>query len=136
MKLSKESRYALEGLLVLARKKSPSTMPLHEIANKAEVPVPFLAKIFQKLSRAQIVNSSRGSVRGYALAHSPRDILLKDVLLAIEGNTIFDRCIFWSDKCADIAPCPLHFEWKRTRQRIAELMQQTTLAALLKNNRQ
>jgi DNA-binding IscR family transcriptional regulator len=43
---------------------------------------------------------------------------------------LFDRCIFWSDRCADSSPCPLHFQWKRVRQSISDLMQRTTLADL------
>ena len=66
---------------------------------------------------------------------SPRDIKVK-ILLATEGSDIFDRCIFWSDRCADTDPCPLHFRWKKVRQRVIdELMERTTLADLAKGPR-
>lgn len=133
MKLGKESRYAIDGLLVLARKPLGTIMQLQDIADAAEAPANFLAKTFQKLNRANIVTSSRGAVRGYALARRPNAIKVKDIFVAVEGADVFDRCLFWSDRCADQSPCPMHFQWKRARQSIAALMQRTSLADLESN---
>jgi Rrf2 family protein len=135
MKLSKESRYAIEGLMVLAKKQFGVPMQLRHIAAAAGVPPSFLAKIFQKLHRANVLTSSRGAVRGYALAHHPNAIKMADVFTAVEGGDVFDRCIFWSARCADRSPCPMHFEWKRMRQAIVGLMQKTTLADLARRER-
>lgn len=130
MKLAKESRYAIEGLVVLARKPLGTTMQLRDIAAAAAVPSNFLAKIFQKLNRANILTSSRGAVRGYAIARRPNTIRMKDVVMAVEGSDVFDRCIFWTDRCADLAPCPMHSEWKPVRRAIERRMQRITLADL------
>jgi len=130
MKLGKESRYAIEGLVVLAKNPFGTTMHLRDIADLGGVPQNFLAKIFQKLRRANIVASSRGAVRGYALARRSRAINVRDILLAVEGSDTFDHCFFWSDRCAQAAPCPMHIHWKRVRQTIAALMERTTVADL------
>jgi Rrf2 family iron-sulfur cluster assembly transcriptional regulator len=135
MKLGKESRYAIEGLVVLANKPLGTTMQLSDIAEVGGVPHNFLAKIFQKLKKANIVTSSRGAVRGYALAHRPSAIKLKDIFLAVEGSDLFDRCLFWSDRCADSSPCPMHSQWKQVRQSVAALMQRSTLAHLARKSR-
>ena len=130
MKLGKESRYAIEGLMVLAKNRIGSPIQLRHIAKAAGAPPSFLAKIFQKLNRANIVISSRGAVRGYVLARRAEAIKLADIFAAVEGDDVFDRCIFWSDRCADVSPCPIHSEWNRARQAIEGLMQGTTLAEL------
>ncbi len=130
MKLGRESEYAVKGLLALAKKPFGTTMLLRDIAVSGKIPESFLSKIFQKLARAGVLQSSRGAVRGYALARRAKDIKVKDVFLAIEGPELFDRCIFWSDKCADSDPCPMHFRWKRVRQQAAEMMEKTTLAEI------
>ena len=130
MKLGKESRYAIEGLMVLAKNRIGSPIQLRHIAKAAGAPPSFLAKIFQKLNRANIVISSRGAVRGYVLARRAEAIKLADIFAAVEGDDVFDRCIFWSDRCADVSPCPMHSEWNRARQAIEGLMQGTTLAEL------
>jgi len=133
MKLGRESAYAIEGLLVLAARPVGAPMILGDIADARGVPQSFLAKIFQKLARSGIVLSSRGAIRGYALARPPKQIKVKEIVLAIEGPDLFDRCIFWSDRCGDSDPCPMHFRWKRLKKRIiGELMERTTLADLAK----
>jgi len=133
MKLGRESAYGIEGLLTLATKPRGTAMPLRDIASASGVPQSFLAKIFQKLTRYGIVCSFRGAVRGYALARSPNRIKLKEILLAIEGPDLFERCIFWSDRCADSNPCPLHEQWKEIKEKaIGKLVEKTTLADLMK----
>jgi Rrf2 family iron-sulfur cluster assembly transcriptional regulator len=134
LKLGRQSAYAIDGLLVLAERPLGTVMLLRDIADEGKVPENFLAKIFQKLAHGGIVTSSRGAVRGYALSRKPKAIKVKEILLAVEGSDLFDRCIFWSDRCADANPCPLHFRWKKMRERvIGALMEQTTLADLFKD---
>jgi len=136
VKLGLQSSYAIDGLLVLAGKPFGTVMLLREIAIAGSVPENFLAKIFQKLARAGVLGSSRGAVRGYALARKPKDVSVKQILLPLEGSDLFDRCIFWSHRCADADPCPLHFCWKKVRQKvIGELMERTTLKDLAKARR-
>ncbi|MFQ5850125.1 MAG: RrF2 family transcriptional regulator [Candidatus Binatia bacterium] len=133
MKLGRESAYGIEGLLALAKRPPGTTMLLSDIAAARRVPQSFLAKIFQKLTRHGVVRSFRGSVRGYALARRPKEIKVKDILLAIEGPDLFERCIFWSDRCAHTNPCPLHDRWKQLKQQVIEgLIERTTLADLMK----
>ena len=132
MKLGRESEYAIEGLLALAKKPLGTTVLLRDIAVAGKIPASFLSKIFQKLARAGVLQSSRGAIRGYSLARRAKDIRVKEIFLAIEGADLFDRCIFWSDRCADADPCPMHARWKLVRQQVVEMMEQTTLADLLK----
>ncbi len=130
MRIGREGAYAIEGLLALAAKPMGTVMILRDIAASRSVPQKFLAKIFHKLVRGGIVISSRGAVRGYSLARLPNEIRMKDVLLATEGQDLFERCILWSDHCADTNPCPLHDQWKRVREYIVEEMERTTLVDL------
>jgi len=135
MRIGRESAYAIEGLLALAAKPRGTVMLLRDIAGSRDVPRTFLAKIFQKLVRSGIVVSSRGAVRGYALARRKSDINVKEIFIAIEGPEVFNHCILGSDRCADTNPCALHSRWKQARQRIVdELMERTTLADLARGD--
>ena len=134
MKLGRQSAYAIDGLLVLAAERFGAVMLLRDIARSRNVPESFLAKIFQKLARGGLVVSSRGAVRGYGLARKPKDITAKEIFVAVEGADLFDRCIFWSDRCADANPCPMHYRWKRVREKVVDdLMERTTLADLARD---
>jgi Rrf2 family protein len=134
VKLSKESAYGIGGLMVLAASPPGTTMLLSDIARRGTLPQSFLAKTFQKLARHGIVRSFRGSsTRGYVLTRPPREIKLGEILLAIEGPDLFERCIFWSDRCADTNPCPLHEYYKSLSEALnGRLMERVTLADLLK----
>ena len=134
MKLGRQSAYAIDGLLVLAAERFGTVMLLRDIARSKNVPESFLAKIFQNLTQSGLVVSSRGAVRGYALARRPKEIKAKEIFVAVEGEDLFDRCIFWSDRCADSNPCPMHDRWKKVRERaIGDLMERTTLADLARD---
>ena len=108
---------------------------LDDLVMGTDLPRDFLAKIFQKLARSGIVVSSRGAVRGYALARRKSEINVKEILIAIEGPEVFSHCILWSDRCADANPCALHSRWKQARHQIVDLlMERTTLAELARGD--
>lgn len=130
MRLSKESRYAIIGMEVLAGKPEGTILEVAQVAAEAGLPAPFLAKIFGKLTRHGILTSHRGKERGYALARPPREVKLRSVLEAVDGPDLFERCVFWTDTCDEVNPCPLHESWKSLRPLIAEAMSKTTLADL------
>jgi Rrf2 family protein len=126
--LSRESQYGLEGLIVLARQPRGKVMLLSQIARTGQLPVGFLARTLQKLRRHSLVSSHRGAVRGYALARPPQEIRLRDIFEAIEGPTVFRRCIFSHRQAGDSHPCRLHDEWARVNATLLAVMDGTTLA--------
>jgi Rrf2 family protein len=129
--LRRESQYALEGLLVLARQPQGSVMLLKHVAQAANVPANFLARILQKLKRHNLVTSSRGAVRGYALARAAREITLHEIFEAIEGPAVFRRCLFSSRRVAEPSGCRLHREWAPIATRLRAVMDETTLAQVV-----
>jgi len=127
MILSRQSEYGLEGLIVLARQPQGKVMLLQEIAEARQLPPGFLAGIFQKLRRHNLVASHRGAVRGYALARPPREINLREIFEAIEGPNPFGRCIFWPGRCDDREPCHLHPAWATVSTKLLKVTEKTTL---------
>lgn len=132
MKLSRESEYGVQGLLHLARQPSGSVVQLAAIAEAQGLPQSFLAKIFQKFTQYGLVRSFRGATRGYALGRPPAEITLGEVLGAIEGPELLERCLFWSHRCAEDDPCVLHEWWKQIKPRMAAMMEVTTLQDLVR----
>ena len=96
MNLTRESEYALRGLVRLATY-PPGCMVSHsEIAQAEELPAAFLAKIFQKLARHGVLEAERGRGSGYALRGSPAMTRIWKVFEAIEGSEALKRCLLWS----------------------------------------
>ncbi len=128
MILSRESQYGLEGLIVLARQPRGKVMLLRQIAQAGRLPAGFLARTLQKLRRHNLVSSHRGAVRGYALARPADDVRLREIFEAIEGPTVFRRCIFSPRHAGDPLPCRLHDEWAEISAALRAVMEETTLA--------
>ncbi len=135
MRLTRESKFALLGLAYLARRPSGKLTPLAEVATAQDLPVSFLSKIFQKLGRAGLLISERGRKSGYALARPGAEIRIRDVLEAVEGRDIFQRCLLWNGSCGDTNPCPLHFRLKELRPSLESIFSEVTLDQYLSQSR-
>ena len=115
MRLSRETEYALQGLVFLARQGDGTVVQLADIASAQRIPSTFLSKIFQKLARYGLLRSHRGSLRGYSLGRTANEISLREILEATEGPDLFSRCAFGHHACGgDKNPCVLHGVWRKT----------------------
>jgi len=128
MHLTRESDYALVGLAVLVEAGEAAVLPVSEIARSRDLPEAFLARIFRDLVRRGILESRRGRGNGYTLARPASSISLREVIEAVEGSEVFERCLLWRERCHDENPCPLHHRLKELRPGIEELLDSTTLA--------
>ena len=63
-----------------------------DLAEYQGVSVSFVAKIFTKLQKAEIVKATEGSRGGFELSRSPEQISILNVVDAIEGEKPLFRC--------------------------------------------
>ncbi len=133
MQLSRESEYGLKAMIYLAQQPPTTVLTLNQIADARDLPVGFLAKTFQKLTRHGLVQSFRGRRRGYCLAREASEIRLRELLEAIEGTDLFQRCVFWGNRCGDSNPCLLHAGWRDIKPQLTEFLEGLTLACLAEN---
>lgn len=134
MQLTKESEYALLGMAALARRPVGAIVSLAEIAGERDLPQTFLAKIFQKLARAGVLRASRGRGSGYALSAPPDAITMREILEAVEGPRLFQKCLLWNGHCHDTEPCPLHFRLKELTPAIEQMLESLTLAEYIEGS--
>ena len=52
-----------------------------------------------------------------------------EVILAIDGPDLFDRCVLGLDYCGDDRPCPLHPQWRVVKQGMKEREEADSLAS-------
>ncbi len=74
--------YALLGLIYLAKHPKKS-IKISEIAKAENIPLPFLQKVFQILSKAKIVKTTFGPKGGYELAIPAEKITLNKLFLVL-----------------------------------------------------
>src|SRR5690242_9418500 len=92
LQLPPPTRYALCGLVCLARQSAGHYALVEEVAAAAKLPKHFLAKIFQQLAHQGLLLSRRGPGGGYALAKAPESVSLLSILSALEQTPLSNFC--------------------------------------------
>jgi len=85
MDLSAKGEYGILAALDLALTRDAALVQAKAIAERQSIPIKFLEHILRALRNAGLVESSRGIHGGYRLAKPPGEILMGDVIQAIEG---------------------------------------------------
>lgn len=132
MILHRSSELAIRAALFLAQQAPGKLSPVHETAAHIGVSEAYLAKILQRLASAGLVRSFRGPGKGMELGRAPASITLDAIVCAIEGPRMEDECVLGIGICSKETPCSLHTDWIPIRAAIQALLQNTTLANLVK----
>lgn len=130
MLLNKTSEYGIRAMLYLAQAGSDGYISAGEIGKHLDISAHFLTKIMQQLTAAGLVKSYRGPNGGLALARDPESISVRDVYVALEGDSLFDECVLGLPECGNRKPCPFHDQWATTRDRISLMMSEQSLKDL------
>src|SRR5437016_4080862 len=85
MKISQKGLYALQALMMLARRYNQGAIRIRDIAYEEDLPEKFLELILLELKNARIVESARGAKGGYQLRRSPAEIRLSEIIRLIDG---------------------------------------------------
>jgi Rrf2 family cysteine metabolism transcriptional repressor len=83
--ISKKGVYGLSAMYVLALNTQDTLMHSKDIAKKANIPHNFLEQILIILKKEKLVRSIRGNKGGYRLARSKEQIIVYDILDALES---------------------------------------------------
>jgi len=126
--LSPTCKQALRALIFLAMEEGNGPIQIREISHAEAIPHPFLAKILHSLRNRGLVRSTKGPGGGYELSRPAEQILVKDVITAIDGVVELNSvCILGLDSCSDETPCALHDQWKRFRNLFESTISSLTL---------
>lgn len=87
MKLTRRGHYSVKALLDLSLQTTGKRVSVTAIAQRQNLPAPYLEKLLIELRRANLVVSVRGSQGGYRLAKPPAEISLGEILEAV-GETV------------------------------------------------
>ena len=131
MKISRETDYAVRCLLHMARRPG-GIFTVRKISGPRGIPPMFLAKILQKLGKAGITSSVRGSRGGFRLSRSPGEITLLSVFEAVEGPLAPNECLVEGSRCSQAGRCAVHPVWKELRETLAKSLGKVTLRQLAK----
>jgi len=127
---SRAAQHAIRALTYLATIPAGIHVPVREIAGAAGVPLPFLSKIMQSLTRRGLITSQKGPGGGVALGRRASQITLEEIVIAIDGSEFTTGCVLGLPKCGDESPCPAHDAWKVLRETLRRQLHRLTLGEL------
>ncbi|RMD49801.1 MAG: Rrf2 family transcriptional regulator [Ignavibacteria bacterium] len=127
---SKKCELAIQAVLFLSIKKSQIIFNAKEISEELKVPKEFVSKMLQILTDSGIVGSKKGKNGGFYLAKRPSQIKLIDIVLAIDGDEVFNNCVLGFPGCSDNNPCPVHEKWGKLRTDAYKMLSEETLEQL------
>lgn len=133
MKLTNRSEYALLALVYLARQDPNQYVTIETIALAQGIPPKFLEQLLLTLKRAHLLRSAKGHFGGYALAKSPEEITLAEVI------RIFDGALAPTGSVSEYfyEPTPIEKEknlvkvFRTIRDFISDTLENTTLADVM-----
>jgi Rrf2 family protein len=128
MLYSKSAEYAIRAFVHLSQVPEGKFAMVKNIAKEEEIPAHFLAKILQQLARKGLLRSSKGPTGGFVLRQKAEDISLKDIVMALDGLSDYEKCASGLAECNDDQPCGMHDAWNALRTRIIGYLEQTSIA--------
>ena len=132
MQLTRSGEYGLKGVVFLAKQSHKQFSFVSQISREVKIPEKFLAKIFQRLSKAGLLRSTRGANGGFALGRPAKEITMKAVIEAIEGPIALNRCLLRQGECEEEQVCPLHGVLGEAQERFLEVLERTTMEDLVR----
>jgi len=130
---SKTCEYGMRAVIFIAEESNEGRRTgIKEIARQIDSPEAFTAKILRILVKNEIICSSKGPSGGFYMPEeSLSEIKLVKIISAIDGDAVFKACALGLDSCSEDSPCPLHNEFKRIRDDLAEMLHSISIRDLM-----
>ncbi|MCE5186572.1 MAG: Rrf2 family transcriptional regulator [Planctomycetaceae bacterium] len=131
MKLSSRTRYGMRAVLELALEYGKAPLQIKTIADREDISNKYLEQLIAMLKASGLVRSIRGPRGGYVLAKPPSEVLMKDVVLTLEGPMVPADCFKhpeYTERCTD---CATRQIWQKLQTAILDVLESVTLADLV-----
>ncbi len=130
MRLTRAAEYAVRCIVYLTLQGRGVLVKRQKIADEADIPSHFLAKIVQDLARAGLIEIRQGSMGGLALLRDPETITLLEVVEIMIGEIFLNDCVALPDSCNVSYSCSVHKVWMRARDQLRDTLRRVTFAEL------
>jgi Rrf2 family protein len=138
MRLSKKGEYAIRALVEIgfeSHLRPNSLIQISTVAERTNIPEKFLEQILLALRNGGVLKSKRGVEGGYALAKTPAEITLGEVVRLLDGPLAPIPCVsataYEPCSCPDEESCGLRIAMKQVRDAICAILDNYGLDRLI-----
>jgi FeS assembly SUF system regulator len=130
LRVTKLTDYATVVLTALAARPD-AVLSAPELAERAGLELPSVAKLLKPLAQAGLVEGFRGTNGGYRLARAASQISLVEIVEAMEGPLGMTECSVHAGACGIEHSCGVRANWRRINDVVADALRSVTLAQML-----
>ncbi|HBC55801.1 MAG TPA: Fe-S cluster assembly transcriptional regulator IscR [Gammaproteobacteria bacterium] len=132
MRLTTKGRYAVTAMLDLAIHEQDGPITLADISRRQGVSLSYLEQLFSRLRKNELVQSARGPGGGYRLGRHSDQIMVGDVIRAIDESMDATRCR-GGENCQNGQMCLTHQLWQDLSNQISDFLDSISLQSLIQN---
>ena len=133
MKLTTKSRYAVTAMLDIAYHNKGNPISLPEIADRQNISLSYLEQLFSRLKKSGLVESIKGPGGGYMLSKGADDIVISEVIQAVDEDLETTACNGKSN-CHNNHQCISHNLWQDLGIEIKNFLSDITLQQVISKN--
>jgi len=131
MRLTRAAEYAVRCMIYLSRQGQGVLTSRQEIAQQADIPTHFLAKIAQDLAKAGLIEIRQGARGGFLLSKNPAAISLLEVVETMIGEIHLNDCVARPSGCKASYHCAVHRVWLGAREQLRATLRQVNFDQLI-----
>ena len=130
MKLTTKGRYAVTAMLDLALHEGKGPITLADISSRQEISLSYLEQLFAKLRKNGLVSSARGPGGGYKLSRDSEQIVIAEIIAAVDETVDATRCQR-KGNCKKDEQCLTHELWCDLSDQIFDFLSSISLGQLV-----
>ena len=131
MLLTKKGKYAVTAVLDMAVHQSSNKFTsIAEIAERQNMPLPYLEQIFRRLRISGILEAARGPNGGFRLTRSPEKTSIGQIITEVE-NTMDATSCKGSGNCNLGNSCLTHGLWSELNENVESFLFSKTISDVL-----
>ena len=134
--ISKKTKYAINALVYLAKKRDEGPILISDIAESEHIPQKFLEAILLDLKKAGILASKKGKGGGYYLSKNPSSVHVAEVMRLFDGPIALLPCVTYMyyercEECKDEETCGIRDVFLEVRNKTVDLLKGATLDEII-----
>ena len=131
IRISRITDYGIVLMAHLAERNGDKPRNAREVAESTQLPLPVVSKILKALAREGLLVSHRGAKGGYSLGRDSSEILVTEMIGALEGPFGLTECTTHPGACPQESDCHVREPWQRINRVVYDALAHITLADLV-----
>jgi Rrf2 family protein len=135
-RISRRLDYGLQLMIALANDPESKPQSTASLAEKLQIPLPFLHQIGHMLMQAGLIKASPGPHGGVRLNKPVESITVLQIVEVLEGPVSLHPCVECNENCERLDACSAQFAWGDLQDVVLRHMSSVTLDSLAQTAQQ